>query len=171
MKPDEARTKIAEEGLFILKGKPGEGLCCVKGCRGPATSRKKKLGDLWFCARHWQQRWRANNPKNAAYRALKDHAKARGIEFRLTPDFFFGMWECAAHFDMDAESRGEMISIDRKNPVKGYVPGNVRVVTISENAAKGAREKFLPEMVQELLRRKREKVRTEFEEDPDVCPF
>lgn len=171
MTPDEARERIGDEGLFTLKKTPGPGLCCVKGCRKEARSSRKKLGDLWFCARHWQQRWRANNPKKSAYRALKDHAKARGIEFRLTPDYFFGLWECVIHFDLEAESRGDCVSIDRRKAHMGYVPGNVRVVTISENCRKGALEKFLPEVVQDMLRRKREKARREFEDDLDECPF
>ena len=164
---DDARIRILDEGLFDLKKKTIEGSCCVKHCRNPAKNRRKKVGDCWFCDRCWQRRWRNNNPKKSAYRSLKDHAAGRRIEFKLDYYYFLGVMDAAASWDFEAESRGDMVSIDRIDASKGYVHGNIRVVTVSENVAKGNRERYLPDVVQDILRRKRE----EFLEEITECPF
>jgi hypothetical protein len=44
--------------------------------------------------------------------------------------------------------------IDRINPCRGYLPDNIRVIPISENIAKGNRERFNYEYRRELLLRK-----------------
>ncbi len=135
--------------LFTLKASPGPGLCPVKGCRH-RKGRKKGL-----CDKHHQQLWRARNPKDAAYATLKMHAKQRGIEFRLSVEYFAGLTDAYRFFDRETTSHGETLSIDRIDPAKGYVPGNLRVVTVSENVIKGNRERYLPEHVQAILERKR----------------
>lgn len=159
-----------DDGLFTYKKNPGEGKCCVRGCRNDAKSSRKKSGDRWYCAKHWQQRWRLKSPKRSAYRTLADHAKARGIKFTLTYDYYCGMMDVVGYWDHKAESRGEVLSIDRVDATKGYEPGNVRVVSISLNSSKGNRERFLPAHVQAVLERKRAKAAEKLEEPAD-CPF
>ena len=153
--PEQARERIASEGLFELKKYPGEGLCCVKGCRRPAVTKGKTLGGFWFCHKCWQARWRFNNPRVSTYRNLKDNARKRGLEFNLTYDYYLGMMDCAAAWDVQAETRGEIVTIDRVDPTKGYVMGNIRVVSLSENVIKGNKERYLPEHIQSVLQRKR----------------
>lgn len=173
------RERIAEEGLFQLKKIPGEGFCCVAGCRQTATSRSKRLGELWFCHRHWQRRWRALNPKRSAYTALRDHAKARCVSFSITYDYYCGFFDAAAGAFKDAETRGEIVTVDRIDASKGYTPGNLQLLTLSENSAKSNKERYLPAVVQDVLRRKREKlakrnageVCEEDCEDEDLVPF
>lgn len=140
---------MTAKDLFQLKSRPGPGLCPVKGCRRK-LGKKKAL-----CDAHHQQLWRARHPKDAAYANLKACAKSRGLTFSLTPDYFAGLTDAYAFFDHAAESRGEVLTIDRIDATKGYEPGNVRVVSLSENVIKGNRERYLPEYVQALLARKR----------------
>lgn len=173
MTPQERWRKIHEsEGLFSLKVKPGAGLCMVKGCRKEGLPRKVGL-----CHCHHQYRWRMNSPKKSAYATLRDHARGRGLEFSLSPDYFAGLCDAYAYFDSDAESRGECPSIDRIDPRKGYVPGNVRIVTVSQNSVKAARERHLPGYVQAILDRKRARAKgnpalaDEQERGEDECPF
>lgn len=169
------RAKLEAEGLFTLKKQPGDGMCCVQGCRNRSAPRRK-VGATQLCDRHWQQRWRMLNPKRSAYTALRDHAKARGIEFTLTYDYFLGLTDAYGYFEHQADSHGDVLSIDRVDATRGYLPGNVRIVTVSENALKGNRERFLPEHVQAVLDRKRARMTERTEgpddpDDPDVCPF
>lgn len=160
---------LTAEGLFEFKKKPTEHTCCVKNCRDKAAGPKKKVGEYWWCHAHWQARYRLNNPKRSAYRALQDHARGRKLEFSLTYDYFLGMMDSAAAWDREAKSRGETVSIDRIDASLGYVRGNVRVVSLSENVLKGNRERFLPQNVQAVLERKRERVAEKLGEN--CCPF
>lgn len=162
-------TDLHAEGLFEFKKSPAPDKCCVKNCREEAGNKKKKVKDHWFCHRHWQTRYRWKNPKNDAYRRLKDHSKGRNLDFTITLDYFLGMMDCAAAWDREAESRGDIVTIDRINAALGYVPGNIRVISLSLNAAKGNRERHLPDVVQALLQRKRERFNEKF--DDEYCPF
>lgn len=165
---------LENEGLFQFKKNPQPEKCCVKLCREDSGGRKKKVGDHWFCHKHWQVRYRWKNPKNSAYRALRDSAKQRGLEFRLSYDYYLGMMDCAAVWDKGAEKRGDIVSLDRIDPVEGYIPGNIQLISLSENVAKGNRERYLPEVVQSMIARKR--VRASERQggvggELDDCPF
>lgn len=148
------RERHIEEGIFTLKGKPGPGLCMVSGCRNECHPKKMSL-----CHKHFQHRWRTLSRKPSAFATLRDHAKARGLEFNLSYDYFLGMTDCAGFWDMQAESRGEWATLDRVDGTKGYVMGNVRVITHAHNAAKSNRERHLPAHVQSILDRKRERAK------------
>lgn len=152
-----------------MKQNPGEGLCLVKGCRNCAGVKKAGL-----CDRHHQQRFRMKSPKKSAFATLRDHAKGRGIEFNLTYDYFTGLCDCAGYWDLRAESRGEWASIDRVDGTKGYVMGNLRVITHAHNSAKSNRERYLPAHVQSIIERKRNRAREHpalADEMEDDCPF
>jgi hypothetical protein len=74
----------------------------------------------------------------AAYKALRDNAKRRGKEFTLTFDQFK---EFCYQTDYIA-GRGrtkESYSIDRIDNQLGYTADNIRVMTVADNARKGAR--------------------------------
>ncbi len=165
-------ARLAAEGLFDLKQKPGEGLCLVKGCRKEGCVNKTGL-----CHRHHQARWRMKNPKRSLFRMWRDHAIARKIEFTLEPAYVDGLVDAYAFFDHTAESRGETLSLDRVDATVGYRVGNVRIITQSQNAAKSHRERHLPAHVQVILDRKRAKAKDhpaladEREDDDDRMPF
>lgn len=146
------RDKLISEGLFDLKDNPGTGLCCVRGCR-----HKFRLShpSLRLCHRHYQERWRSRNPKQAAFRALKDHAVARRIPFTLTLQTFLRITEAAGYWSQDPASHGDRLSIDRIDVTLGYADDNVQVLTVSENVIKGNRERFLSPEVQAIIARRR----------------
>jgi len=167
------RDRHLAEGFFTLKREPGPGMCMVTRCRNDHGKGKFSL-----CHKHYQHRWRMLNPKQSAFAALRDHAKGRGIEFSLTFDYFQGMCDAYAMFDHNAETFGEYPSIDRVDSTIGYRPGNLRIITVSQNAEKSAREKFLPAAVQEILARKRAKAKNNpllieerVAETEENCPF
>lgn len=165
------RERHESEGIFSLKLNPGEGLCMVKGCRKEGHRRKFSL-----CHRCYQYRWRLLNKRKGMYAMLRDHARGRGIAFTVTYDYLMGLADAYAYFDHEAESRGEFPSIDRIDASRGYEPGNLRIVTVSQNVIKGHRERYLPANVQAILDRKRQRAK----ENPhlademggdDECPF
>lgn len=157
------RATHETEGLFKLKQVPGPGMCVVHGCRNPHVPAKASL-----CHKHHQQRWRVKNRKGGVYACLRDRAKRRKIEFTISYDYFLGLTDATAFWDTHPEDRGEWLTLDRRDPTKGYVPGNLRVITHRENTVKGNRERHLPEVVQALLDRKRAAF---LRETAPECPF
>lgn len=103
---DRHLARHAEEGIFSLKQTPGECLCLVKGCKNESNRLKFSL-----CHKHYQYRWRILSPKKSTYATLRDHAKARGLEFTIDFSYFCGMADAFAYFDSNAEERGEFPSL------------------------------------------------------------
>jgi hypothetical protein len=147
------RDKLLSEGMFRLKEKPGPGMCCVHGCRDKVKPRYPGLG---LCQKHYMQRWRQQSPRQAAYHTLKMHAKQRGLEFNISFDYFRCLMDLAGHLHPSPDGFKNQPSVDRVDAAKGYVEGNLTIVSVSENAAKSHREKYLPAHVQAMIARKRE---------------
>lgn len=66
------------------------------------------------------------------YGKIKRNAKARGIEFRLTPEFFARIWRddcelCGIDFEYTPD-RWRSRSADRKDSSQGYTHDNTRMV-------------------------------------------
>ena len=135
--------------LFTFKLQPGPGFCWVKGCRKEGHSRKFHL-----CHAHYQHAWRMTNNDRSAYATLRDHARARKIPFTITHDYFQGLTDAYGYFKHEGPGQ---LTIDRVDAARGYEPGNLRVISLSANVAKGNRERWLPAVVQDHLRRHREK--------------
>lgn len=147
---------------YEVKTKPRKGTCPVVRCRRPSSERHCGL-----CVAHYMLRWRKENPERAAYNTLRDHAKDRKLEFTLSFDYFCGLAHALRYTENSGTFRG-MLTIDRVDPTKGYVPGNLRVISVEENTAKGNRERYLPEHVQAILARSRgETTEPEREPEPD----
>lgn len=127
-------------------------MCVVKNCRHRF---RESHPSLQLCHKHYQARWRFLNPKQAGYRALRDHAVARGLEFSIPFEYYLAVMDMAASFDPGAEKRGDRVTVDRKDPTIGYRMGNLQLLTLSENVAKGNRERHLPDAVKSILARKR----------------
>lgn len=146
------RDKLLSEGLFDLKDNPGPGLCCVRGCK-----KKFRLThpSLKLCHKHYQERWRAKNPKQAAFATLVMHCKARKIPCTISFDYFCGLCDAYRYFDQSVETRGEALTLDRVDASRGYEPGNLQILSLSSNVIKGNKERWLPENVRAILERKR----------------
>lgn len=153
--PLTARDRVESEG-FVLKGRPGVGLCWVQHCRNRHACPKKKLGEVRFCHRCWQKRWRKRDRKKAAFATLRDHARGRGIEFTLSFERFVEITDEAGYWDQQPETEAERLTVDRILMAGGYTDTNVRVIPKGDNSAAGNRERWLPENVRAILARKRE---------------
>ena len=152
--PLRGRTKLEVEGMFRLKDNPGPGLCVVFGCRKRHIP-EARGGKLHLCCRHYQERWRRKNPRQAAFATLRDHASGRKIKFTLTFSHFIEVTTAAGFWDQEADDFGGCLSIDRIRAGMGYEDGNIQVLTVSENSAKSHRESYLSEEVQGILARRR----------------
>ena len=79
--------------------------------------------------------YRANNPAREAYRQIRDRAQRRNQIFNLTFEQF-----CAIpRFDEYIACRGRGIDelhLDRVKVERGYVVGNLQVITTAENLRK-----------------------------------
>jgi hypothetical protein len=150
MTPQQRVTHEAE-GFFTLKKSPGAGFCCVNGCRRQSAKHKQGL-----CHTHSQHRWRMKSPKRSAFTALRDHAVARGLKFTITYDYFLGLTDALGYWSGDG-----VPTIDRIKVERGYEFGNLTVISMSENVAKGNRERHLPAAVQAILERKRARAQGE----------
>jgi hypothetical protein len=157
-KPSKA---LITEGFFELKQNAGEGLCWVKGCQ------RSSRDDRCLCHMHEMRRFRSKKKRSADYCTLRDHSRARGLPFDITPDYWRGIVDAFGYYTVKA---GLVVSIDRVNPSAGYVEGNIRVVTIALNVYKGHRERYLPEHVQSMLERKRITAQEENKKFLDMDP-
>ncbi|MEY2500605.1 MAG: hypothetical protein QOI07_939 [Verrucomicrobiota bacterium] len=74
----------------------------------------------------------------AAWRSLKDHAKARGIPFRLSL-YTFRKFALQTDYLNRTGPNGHCLTVDRKDNTKGYTPRNIQPLTRIENTMKQAR--------------------------------
>jgi hypothetical protein len=148
------RDKLLAEAMFTLKENPGPGLCVVLGCRKKHVP-ETRGGKLHLCCRHYQERWRRQNPKQAAFATLRDHARGRRIKFTLTFAHFVEITTAAGYWNQSSDNFANCLSIDRIRAGMGYEDGNVQVITVSENSAKSHRESYLSPEVQAILARRR----------------
>lgn len=82
--------------------------------------------------------WRAANPESALLRSVKQRAKRLGIRFTLRREDVVIPALCPVLGIplMRGQSRWNWPSVDRDNPARGYVPGNVTVMSYRANMLK-----------------------------------
>ena len=87
--------------------------------------------------------WRAAHPLKAAFAHLRSNARQRGITFALSLEEFASFCERTDYLTRKGCLETDALQVDRIDASRGYEPGNITVLTLSENAAKGNVEKFL----------------------------
>ena len=114
--------------------------CKHPNCRRPARPGKAE------CHRCTKRLWRQRNPYRAAYAICKAKARQRkskqwpeGIPWEITYAAFY-IWARRTEYVTRKGNEAGSITIDRKDPRRGYEPGNLRVLTRAENARRGMRE-------------------------------
>ena len=88
--------------------------------------------------------YRKNNYEKAAIRTLKDRAKAKNLPMNITPEYLKkfvpdNMICPVLGIKMEIGEKNKSVnspSIDRIIPEKGYVPGNIIVVSMKANGIK-----------------------------------
>ena len=85
--------------------------------------------------------YRINNPLKYSFQTLKDNAKRRGKEFKLTFNEFKKFAIKTDYLNKKGIS-AQAYHIDRIDEAKGYTVENIRIVTNSENVKKYIRFKY-----------------------------
>jgi hypothetical protein len=110
----------------------GNPKCSTPYCRGTARTGRRR------CNTCQTRICRKNNPVRYAYDTLKANARRRGKPFTITFEQF---WEfCYEYPYMAGKGRsGVSFGIDCIIAEKGYVPGNLQLLSNRENSRKGKR--------------------------------
>lgn len=86
------------------------------------------------------------NPIGRVFRNLKSNAKRRGKNFNLSIEYFREMVIASGYMEMRGRTKDRM-SIDRLDPHLGYIPGNIKIITVGENS----RKKYLDYMKEKQI--------------------
>lgn len=106
--------------------------CNTKGCRNWINPEKNHN---YYCPKCASRRFKEAHPLKYSFIKLKARAKERGHAFTIT----YGYYERLAIQSGYAAGKGrsaDSLSLDRIDPRRGYEPGNLQVITISENSRK-----------------------------------
>lgn len=119
------------------KSKAPKKKCAGKYCR-------RKVQGMTLCPRCRMRKLKEENPLEYCYRMQRSNAQRRkpahfpnGIPFTITREDYAALWE--AHPDKWREKKASVQSrskkrrcrweVDRIDPFRGYVPGNLRIVS------------------------------------------
>ncbi len=106
--------------------------CITKHCR------KRRISTGFYCASCVKRKYAERHPVKYAYAVLKNNAKRRGVYFDLTLEQFSQF--CVKYDYLSGRGKkSESLSIDRIDNTQGYTLSNIRVLTLSENSAKGTK--------------------------------
>lgn len=114
---------------FRMRENPVAGLCPVWRCN------RRRGNRCSLCSMHHKAAWRINNPEKAAFQRLRQHARERGKPFDIDLNDFLAITNIQDYITDDGVHR-HCLSLDRKDDKKGYVPGNIMVITMGQNRDK-----------------------------------
>jgi hypothetical protein len=107
----------------------------MRVCKVCSKNKTPKNRTVCFTCLSRQQR--AKDPVRYVWSYLRSNAKRRGVHFALPLDWFRDF--VAQNGYMEGKGRtAQSLSFDRRDSRKGYIPGNVRVITIAENSRRVA---------------------------------
>lgn len=125
-------TKI-KNIYMVVPGKNKRGLCAVKYCRKPKARRRT------ICHSCKHERTKRNDPIAYNYSYLKNNAKRRGKIFTISLEYFRDLCLRTGYHEAKGKKWFNM-SIDRIDSSRGYEPGNLQIITVSENSRKGNKD-------------------------------
>jgi len=107
--------------------------CQTKYCRN------RRRSDRRICSKCEMRKWRSTRRLQAAFATLRDHARARGIEFAL--DFQdFAQFAAGCLYAEKTGIHAQCVTVDRIDNLRGYVPGNIQPLSRAENSRKRNRQ-------------------------------
>ena len=99
--------------------------CATRHCRRPRKNGR-------YCYRCAKRRWREANPVHASYLNLKNRARQRHHEFDISLAEFDKLVTESGYIFLSGR-QSSCLTINRINPNRGYVSGNLEVITGAEN--------------------------------------
>ena len=103
----------------------------------------KKPQGLQFTNSEYGDRWKHRNPEQYLVTIAKSRAKKRGIEFNITKNDIIIPTHCPIlgielkqNCKTGAGGKDNSYSLDRIDPTKGYIKGNVQVISHKANSMK-----------------------------------
>jgi hypothetical protein len=109
--------------------------CATRYCRGHVTDAHLK------CSKCRKREFKTAHPERYLFHVVKNNAKRRGKPFTLTMEYFMALIVPTGYLERRGHAPHDL-SIDRIDSARGYEPGNVRIITIAENCAKGNRDEW-----------------------------
>lgn len=117
--------------------------CKHKNCLNDAAKGRRE------CDKCRKRRYVERNPLAASYDILRSSAKRRGKAFDLTIEQWKQFCEETGYLEKKGPFKNDL-SVDRIDDTKGYVHGNLQVLTVGENSVKGHKERRWPGGEREL---------------------
>lgn len=105
--------------------------CRTKFCRGVAWKHCKNV----HCPKCVNRRWRERNPLRYFFNKLRYRARERGKVFTITFEYYCQLVLASGYLEKKGKTASSL-SLNRINDALGYVPGNIEVITLSENSRK-----------------------------------
>jgi hypothetical protein len=118
--------------MFVVKENKQPNICKAYRCKCEKGIKKR------FCDKHHARFQKEVNLAGYTYNLLKQNAKRRNKTFGLTLGQFKKFCEATGYLEMKGK-KASSASIDCIDPSKGYVEGNIRVLSLSQNSSKGNR--------------------------------
>ena len=89
----------------------------------------------------YTRKWQEANPQNVLYTTAKTRAAKRGLEFTIQlSDVVIPercpILKCLFNFKQGIGRKNDGPSLDRIDPSKGYIPGNIQVISDLANRMK-----------------------------------
>lgn len=135
---------------FVFPKKPkAKGKCkvihCARAARVEVRQARRGLTVVTHsvCLTCASRLYRANNPARDAYRQIKERAQRRNQIFELTFEEFLEVIEGTEYLSRRGTGLDEL-HLDRIKVHRGYVKGNIRVITCAENLRKQHEVDYAP---------------------------
>lgn len=120
---------LKDNGAFFESNNKHRHICVAYRCGN------KRVGKSRFCSKHRHRYRKYSDIVSYTFYLLKGNAKRRGKEFSITLDYF-REW-CKETGYIQKKGRNKMsMTIDRIDPNKGYVKGNLQMITNRDNVVK-----------------------------------
>lgn len=125
-----ARKVDALKVYDIDSNKAKKGKCIVKYCRNSPVSGSR------LCSKHKHQRRKVNDPIGYYFDIARQNARARKIPFEIDKKYFTKL-VLATDYMKKGGRDNSSLTLERVNNNKGYIKGNVKIISFEQNREKG----------------------------------
>lgn len=120
--------------MFKIAKNKNKNLCSAFRCGRPRKSKDR------FCSKHRHRYNKHNDPEAYTFNLLRSNARRRGKVFTITLEYFRAFCDFTDYIELKGR-KSKCLSVDRKDPLKGYEPGNLQPLTVSQNSCKAQQDK------------------------------